>query len=376
MSQRGQLFFFVAAFTLGVICAGLVYLKLRPSEAELLLLQSNREIQKDLCSRIEADLTKFKDTPFSFRRSSLQAIFGESREAAKALVFGVPIGQALQFKEMGPWVVELCQTEARQWVKVPSAFPDQFEGEAQLVGLLPANDASNALPRQQVGKKRRLALVIGNSAYQSRPLKNPRNDAEDMSTFLKSAGFDVLELRDGDLPTMRARVDEFTRSLSGYEVGLVYYSGHGIEFAGRNYFLPVDVDIKSEEEIPRQGLDATQISEKMAKNGGKTSILIIDACRNAPVFSRFRSTTAGLKSMDAASGSIVAFSAAPGQVASDGNGRNSPYTAALLKQMQAPGKKIEDVLKESIRVVSQESGGRQVPWYNSSLTGDFYFIEQ
>lgn len=340
----------------------------------------DRTIQKELCERIERDMSRFKESPHTFKRSSLRIMHSESREAAKALLHSVPDGHPIQFNGKPPTLVSLCLTKARQWVKIPSAFPEHYEAELALVEVTPNKVASGLAvlipqPTESGKKYRRLALVIANSAYLSRPLKNPVNDAQDMSKLLRAAGFKVIELYDADLIAMRTKVNEFSESLPQYDTALVYYSGHGIEFGGRNYFLPVNADIKSEDEIPRQGFDATEISEKIARSNTKTSILIIDACRNTPVFSKFRNAKAGLKSMDATRGSIVAFSAAPGQIASDGNGRNSPYTAVLLKQMQVPGRKIEDVLKETSKVVSEESGGRQVPWYNSSLVGDFYFIE-
>jgi len=381
MSERNLLLFFAVAFLLGVAGAGLVYLKIRPSEPERVQLQIDRAIQDELCERMEKDVSRFKEFPHTFLRSSLQVLLSESRATVKALLAGVPDGFPVQYRGKPSALVSLCQTKGLQWVKIPSAFPEYGEAEAELVGLSPKADIAGIAipvlgPLESGKQRRRLALVIGNSAYLSRPLKNPVNDAQDMSAVLRATGFDVLELYDADLTGMRSVVNEFSQSLPRYDVGLVYYSGHGIEFGGRNYFLPVNADIKSEEEIPRQGYDATEISEKIGRSNTKTSILIIDACRNNPVFSKFRSATSGLKPMDAASGSIVAFSAAPGQIASDGNGRNSPYTAALLKQIQVPGKKIEDVLKEARKIVSEESGGRQVPWYNSSLAGDFYFIEQ
>ena len=158
-------------------------------------------------------------------------------------------------------------------------------------------------------------------------------------SLLKNAGFKVIELHNANLDEMRRSITDFSEQLVNYEVGLVYYSGHGIEFSGRNYFIPVNANIKTEDEIPRQGFDVTEIVEKMSRNNLKTSIFIIDACRNAPVFSKFRSPKTGLTSMQVSNGSIVAFSAAPGQVAIDGNGRNSPYTKALLQQIQIPNKK-------------------------------------
>ena len=215
-----------------------------------------------------------------------------------------------------------------------------------------------------------------NILHNNRPLKNPLNDAKDISAALKNANFRVIELYDADRIKMEHAIDSFSSELGNYNVGLVYYSGHGIEFAGRNYFIPVNADIKSEAEIPRQGFDATQIVEKMGRSNVKTSIFIIDACRNAPIFTKFKGSDSGLAIMQGSTGTVLAYSAAPGHVALDGNGRNSPYTSALLKQLGIPNKKIEDIMKDTAKAVSDDTAGRQVPWYNSSLIGDFYFIKK
>jgi uncharacterized caspase-like protein len=194
-----------------------------------------------------------------------------------------------------------------------------------------------------------------------------------MTEFLKSAGFKVIEVKNADIFELRSSIKNFEDNLPAYDVGLIYYSGHGIEFKGSNYLIPVDAQLKNEQDIPRQGYDISSILAKMSKANKKTSIFILDACRNNPVFSQYRSAADGLTQMAAPSGAIIAFSAAPGQVASDGNGRNSPYTAALLSKAKVPNKKIEDILKETSQKVSDDTGGRQIPWYNSSLVGDFYF---
>jgi hypothetical protein len=118
----------------------------------------------------------------------------------------------------------------------------------------------------------RIALVVGNANYKVRPLKNPRNDADDISRSLRSSGFDVIDLRDASLQQMRNGVRLFGDRLINNDVGLVYYSGHGVEVKGRNYFIPVNADIQREDEIADQGLDVSLILEKMNTAGkGVTS---------------------------------------------------------------------------------------------------------
>jgi len=225
---------------------------------------------------------------------------------------------------------------------------------------------------------RRVALVVGNANYLKRPLRNPRNDADDVSNALKATGFQVIDLRDASLQQMRAGVRLFGDRLINNDVGLVYYSGHGVEVKGRNYFIPVNADIMREDEIADQGLDVSLILEKMNTAGKGVNILIVDACRDDPFGRSFRSSSRGLAQMDAPRGTIIAYATSPGKVASDGDPRerNSPYTKNLVKAMQQPNKPIEQVFKEVRRAVQEETKNQQTPWENTSLSGDFYFKVQ
>jgi hypothetical protein len=225
---------------------------------------------------------------------------------------------------------------------------------------------------------RRVALVVGNANYKIRPLKNPRNDADDISRSLRSSGFEVIDLRDASLQQMRNGVRQFGDRLINNDVGLVYYSGHGVEVKGRNYFIPVNADIMREDEIADQGLDVALILEKMNTAGKGVNILIVDACRDDPFGRSFRSSSRGLAQMDAPRGTIIAYATSPGKVASDGDPRerNSPYTKNLVKAMQQPNKPIEQVFKEVRRAVQEETKNQQTPWENTSLSGDFYFKVQ
>lgn len=225
---------------------------------------------------------------------------------------------------------------------------------------------------------RRVALVVGNANYKVRPLKNPRNDADDISRSLRSSGFEVIDLRDASLQQMRNGVRQFGDRLINNDVGLVYYSGHGVEVKGRNYFIPVNADIMREDEIADQGLDVSLILEKMNTAGKGVNILIVDACRDDPFGRSFRSSSRGLAQMDAPRGTIIAYATSPGKVASDGDPRerNSPYTKNLVKAMQQPNKPIEQVFKEVRRAVQEETKNQQTPWENTSLSGDFYFKVQ
>jgi uncharacterized caspase-like protein len=177
---------------------------------------------------------------------------------------------------------------------------------------------------------------------------------------------------------MRSGIRQFGDRLINNDVGLVYFSGHGVEVKGRNYFIPVNADIMREDEIADQGLDVSLILEKMSTAGKGVNILIVDACRDDPFGRSFRSASRGLAQMDAPRGTIIAYATSPGKVASDGDPkeRNSPYTKNLVKAMQQPNKPIEQVFKEVRRAVQEETKNLQTPWENTSLSGDFYFNVQ
>lgn len=223
----------------------------------------------------------------------------------------------------------------------------------------------------------RVALVIGNSSYANDPLPNAVNDSTDIAAMLRSRGFKVIEKRDVSLKQMREAARQFATEMEKSDAALVFYSGHGIEVGGRNFLIPVDEDIKRDFEVANQAFDLGQFVDMMERvpstRKNRVNILIVDACRDNKVARSWRSVTRGLVKIDAPRGTFVAFSTAPGSVASDGTGRNSPFTKHLLRAIQQPNQPIELVFKNVRRAVIEETKGDQVPWENSSLIGDFYF---
>jgi TPR repeat protein len=177
---------------------------------------------------------------------------------------------------------------------------------------------------------KRVALVIGNSKYQFvTPLINPANDATLIAASLGKAGFEVTPLKDLDQKDMKIALVVFGRKLKqGAEAALTYYAGHGVEVNGRNFLIPVDSNTQSEEEADIHSVDLNDILALMQNSGVTFNILVLDACRNNP-FRGFRSQGGGLASVDAPVGSYVAYSTGQGKVASDGDGINSPFSAAL-----------------------------------------------
>ncbi len=223
---------------------------------------------------------------------------------------------------------------------------------------------------------RRVALVVGNNNYAMAPLLNPINDARAMAEALQRAGFTVILRTDATQPEMTAAVREFGNRLKDGgpgTAGLFYFAGHGMQIRGRNFLIPVGANIEHEDEVGYQAMDAQAVLDKMESAGNGSNLMILDACRNNPFTRSFRSARQGLAQMDAPVGSVVAFSTAPGSVASDGTGTNGLYTAHLLRAMKQPGAKVEDVFKQVRMAVLRDTGGRQVPWEATSLVGDFYF---
>lgn len=222
----------------------------------------------------------------------------------------------------------------------------------------------------------RAALVIGNGAYREAPLKNPVNDARDMAAKLRELGFQVTERLDADRQSMRQALREFEQRLRQQRgVGLFYYAGHGVQLKGQNYLIPVGVDIHREFEVPDEALDADAVLRAMESAGNELNIVILDACRNNPFARSFGASGRGLARMDGPAGTFIAYATAPGAISQDGNdGRNSPYTRYLLAAMSTPGLGLEQVFKQVLVAVEQETGGAQIPWVASSLRGDFYFM--
>lgn len=221
--------------------------------------------------------------------------------------------------------------------------------------------------------ERRVALVIGNSSYAETPLKNPVNDARAMAQTLRTRGFQVILRENATRNQMNDAVAEFGEKLTEGSVGLFFFAGHGMQVQGRNFLIPVDARITSEQRVRLETLDVDLVLEQMAAARSRVNVVVLDACRNNPFERRFRSVAGGLAQINAPEGTLIAYATAPGKVASDGDGANGLYTTELLRALAQPGLKVEDVFKQVRVAVSRASNGNQVPWEASSLVGDFYF---
>ncbi len=219
----------------------------------------------------------------------------------------------------------------------------------------------------------RIALIIGNSEYQTAPLKNPAHDAKDIGAVLGKRGFDVILKLNADKRTMEEAIQTFGKKLGKGGVGLFYYAGHGMQVGGRNYLIPTGSKIETESDVKYEGVDAGRVLGKMEDAGNDLNIVILDACRNNPFARSFRSSEKGLARMDAPKGSLVAYATSPGATAADGDGRNGVYTKHLIKNIQKSDLTIEEILKQVRIAVIAETGNSQVPWESSSLVGNFFF---
>ena len=208
----------------------------------------------------------------------------------------------------------------------------------------------------------RIALVIGNGAYQHfPPLANPVNDAVDMAASLESTGFTVRKCINGQRQEMLNAVRRFGDDLKQGGVGLFFYAGHGVQVKGENFLVPVDADIRHEDEVEDSALKASSVLRKMETAGNRLNIVILDACRNNPLPGSSRGADRGLARMDAPRGSLLVYATAPGDTASDGEGRNGLFTSMLLKYMKTPGLPVESMLKKVRVEVMKKSGETQLP---------------
>jgi carboxyl-terminal processing protease len=249
-----------------------------------------------------------------------------------------------------------------------------------LAPLLAGTAARAAAPLRQ------MALVIGNADYRVGALKNPVNDAKAVAGALRGLGFEVALRENTALRDMIESFRRFSIDARAAQVRVIFYAGHGVQVKGRNYLLPVDTEIRAEDEVPAKSADLTELLDRLGAMPSGINIVVLDACRNNPFSGaevlgpdgrrlKFRGATpAGLARVEAPLGSMVAFSTAPGGVALDNPAdRNSLYTKHLLTHLATPGLPVELLFKQVRLAVAAETGRVQVPWESSSLTGDYCF---
>ncbi len=230
---------------------------------------------------------------------------------------------------------------------------------------------------------KRIALVIGNSDYkETAALPNPRNDAMDMALSLKRLEFEVLEGIDLDKRAMERLIRQFDQAIVDADIAIFFYAGHAMQIAGQNLLLPIDARLSSEGDVDFETLPLSLVLQRMERNA-KTSLIFLDACRNnalaqnlaRSVRTRSAAPQQGLTEVKTGVGMLIAFSTEPGNVAEDGLGRNSPYTNALLKELEFPGRDLLSTLATVRGAVLRATSNRQKPWEHTSLLGPLILKE-
>jgi uncharacterized caspase-like protein len=229
----------------------------------------------------------------------------------------------------------------------------------------------------------RVALVIGNGAYQhAAKLKNPANDASDIARALREIGFEVIEGHDLDRRGVEAQVRAFSDKLDTAKIALFFYAGHGLQVDGRNYLVPVDARLQRPGDVALDAVDVQVVLQQM-EAGQRANLVFLDACRDNPLARSLASALGtgrsgavgrGLTSMQSPVGTLIAFATQPDAIASDGSGRNSPFTAALVKHIRTPGIDIAVLMRRVRNDVLAATGRKQVPWDHSSLTDSVVLV--
>ena len=228
-------------------------------------------------------------------------------------------------------------------------------------------------------EEKRLALVIGNSNYDSiAKLANPVNDAKLIARTLDSLDFEVILATDLDKNDFMSKVVEFGKKRADYDVGFVYYAGHGVQINGENYLLPTNQNFDEEWKVEEYAINVNRIMKYLTALTDQVNILILDACRNNPWEGNFRSiggsNNGGLAKIPAPTGSLIAFSTDAGAVAADGDGENSIYCKSLVKNMLLENTTLDQVFRNVRTDVLKESNEKQRPIESSQLTGQAFYL--
>jgi len=221
----------------------------------------------------------------------------------------------------------------------------------------------------------RIALVIGNADYEVSSLNNALNDAQDITQALENLDFKVTLVENADKRAMKDAIYEFSSKLNKDTVGLFYYAGHAVQYRGENYLIPINAlsSIKELRHLEDEAVRSGIVSREMAVSQSQLNFIFLDSCRDNPLPAESRGIVEGLAKSQNAKGTLIAYSTSPGRTAEDGEGRNSPYTKNLLNFINTPNQPIELMLKDVKDAVSKDTNGYQLPWYESSITGNFCF---
>lgn len=228
----------------------------------------------------------------------------------------------------------------------------------------------------------RVALVIGNGTYKNQSsLPNPPRDASDMSESLKRLGFNVTTLLDADAAATRKALVEFGRATVGSDMAIVFYAGHGIEIGGQNWLIPIDAELRNDTDAEYEAVSLKAVTQQVA-SARQLGLVILDACRNNPFAAKMQRSirtraapTRGLAPTEPTDNVLVAYAAKDGTTANDGDGRNSPFTAALLRNMETPGLEITFMFRNVRDEVMAATKREQQPFVYGSLSREQIFLK-
>lgn len=270
------------------------------------------------------------------------------------------------------------QTKTATAPPAPAIVAPPPAPEVKVAAAPPADKPSPAISPVVSPSGRRVALVIGNANYRhAGALANPANDAGDIAEVLRKLGFDVVDGLDLDKRGMEDKIREFGRKLDRAELALFFYAGHGMQVAGKNYLMPVDSRLERPGDLNFETIDVSLVLAQMEAEQ-RVNLVLLDACRNNPLARSFASKLGarsasvgqGLAGMQSALGTLISYATHPDAVALDGEGRNSPFTSALLKHLATPGLEIATLMRRVRAEVVSVTRGQQVPWDHSSLLGE------
>ena len=286
---------------------------------------------------------------------------------------GKVIGRNCHFGYGGQEIINANYEVLYQTTTQASAPPAAAPASPPAVAALPAPPVAGAS-----AFARKVALVIGNGDYRvAGRLTNPTNDAGDMAAALRRLGFDVVEGRNLDRRAMDDAIREFGRKLERADLALFFYAGHGLQVNGKNYLVPIDAKLERAGDLALDTVDVATVLAQMEAEK-RVNLVFLDACRDNPLSrslarslgTRSTSVGAGLAPIQSSIGTMITYATQPDNVALDGDGRNSPFTTALLKHIATPGVDIGAIMRRVRADVIAATREKQVPWDHSSLVGD------
>lgn len=240
--------------------------------------------------------------------------------------------------------------------------------------------AASVAAADEGGSGARVALVVGNGAYEAVPaLPNPHRDAMLLAEKLRRLGFVVIEAVDVDLAGMKTALSQFGEAATGADAALFFFAGHGVQAQGRNFLLPISARVQNRQDLYREALLLDLVMTELAAARPRVNIVILDACRDDPLAAiegeatRSLGGQQGLATVRGPTGTLIAYATAPGEVALDGDGENSPFTSALATWIDEPGLEIGPLMRRVRQDVMETTGDRQVPWVEEAVVGEFYF---